>query len=484
MTHGPIVLSVQQLADATGGRWENLPQEGLTITSVAFRLSQIVPGCLAITYNMEQWDKRGDTESQQELLFSRGACAVVVREAAPCPGNRPVLRVHDTRKALRDIAITTSLYASAYRVLVTGSVGKTGFKTQLHHLIKDTVRAHAALNSGNMDLPIWANLASMRSADSHAIFEVAVPGPGLGATRALYVRPDLGVITAIGAEHIKQHGGTIADIIANKASVARGLRPGGTMIVPGHTPLLEQLRTEIRKHSPDATILCFGTESHCNAQLIEKQHDGFAWAVTARIGEEVVSYHLPLLEDYAPESSLAVLLAAQVIGADVPEVVRNYADYRQFKTSGKFYRLQRKGKTLFLYDQSLRGELDGFKSTLRLIAQLTPPPGGRKVAVFSEFTNLEEGSVDLIDQHEFSQLIGNAGIDALYTAHFFTEHINVLPDRSIWKDHSMDIATLIEEIIGSLSDNDMLFVRGTLKSNLARLTERLLRDADSVEVLM
>ena len=73
---------------------------------------------------------------------------------------------------------------------------------------------------------------------------------------------------------------------------------------------------------------------------------------------------------------------------------------------------------------------------------MKPERNGRKIAELSEFTNLDDSDKSIVDVDEFQALFISAGLDVLYTAHFFSEHINVLPDKSIWKNHSFDISDI------------------------------------------
>lgn len=59
--------------------------------------------------------------------------------------------------------------------------------------------------------------------------------------------------------------------------------------------------------------------------------------ITANIEGMTVAYNLPLLEEYAPKASLAVLLTAFYVGADLHKAVRDYASYQQYSSSGNFY---------------------------------------------------------------------------------------------------------------------------------------------------
>ncbi len=475
-----ILLTPDELAEVTGGYWENLPDAGLDIKYINFRLGGIKPGYLHVTYNDVDWPGWGSSESKLDYVFSKGAVAVVIRKDAEIKSDKPMLRVDNTKSALKAIGIATANATTAKKVLVTGSFGKTGIKTQLYHLIRDQMNTNAVLNSANKDAPIWRALGAIRKNDEVAIVEVAVPAPGRGKQRARWVSPDICIISAIGLEHVKSHGGTLNHVITNKAEVVKGLPQGGLVIIPDIADLTDKLIKEINKHG-DFKILLFGENENCHAQILNKHFNNFDWDIKARIEDQLIEYHLPLLEEYAPHNSLCVLLTAYHLGVDISKSAMQYGDYRQYGSSGNFYQLQNSKGRFYLYDQSKRGELDAFKSTLRLISRMQPNTGGRKIAILSEFTNLDEADISIINVDEFRALIEQAGIDLLYTTHHFSEHINVLPDKSIWKNHKANIEHLIPEILDVINDNDMVFVRGTLMSDLKKMVDAVLNSADVVK---
>ena len=178
---------------------------------------------------------------------------------------------------------------------------------------------------------------------------------------------------------------------------------------------------------------------------------------------------------------LPILLVCDRLNLDLDKVVSRYPSYRHFESSGNYYEVQYKDKTFFLYDQSIRGILAGYKETLKIIANMQPVGKGRKLAVFSEFVDLNESAVDLVDTQEFKGLFEKSNLDALFTINLFSEHINVLHDKSIWLEHRKDIEDITPRILNEIQDKDMLFIRATLKCKANRLVRKILEGAVHVK---
>lgn len=56
-------------------------------------------------------------------------------------------------------------------------------------------------------------------------------------------------------------------------------------------------------------------------------------------------------------------------------------------------------------------------------------------------------------------MISKAKIDSLYTIGSFTNHIEVIENINIWKNHSQSFDTLENEILNELSEDDILFIK-------------------------
>jgi len=107
------------------------------------------------------------------------------------------------------------------------------------------------------------------------------------------------------------------------------------------------------------------------------------------------------------------------------------------------------------------------------ISQLTPSTGGKKILLSSEFYDVEHQADTVLDIEKYQRLIKQSGIDALYTVERFREHISVLPDVSIWKNHSDSYLGLEQELMGNIDKNDMVFVCALKNSDLNELYEKL-----------
>lgn len=470
-----LLLSLREMAHLTGGRWRHLSADGLRLSGIHFYLPYVTAGDLFV-YLPREGAAAGVAAESIERAFCQGAAAALVPKGAIPDARHPLLEVADTEKALQDLATGASLKFDGSRVLVTGSHGKTGFKNQLHHLIRNQIPVHAYLGSANKELPVLRAIASLTRDARVFIVEVAVPGRRIGRDRAFFVRPDFCVITGIAPEHLKSHR-SMDRLLHNKAEVTAGLRPGGRCLLNGDDVDFPGLRAAVAECSA-CEVLVFGSAPGSAGRLLSARFEGMGWRVEAEILGERIAYDLPLLECYAPLTSVGVLLQARLLGADLAACVAEYAGYRHFGSSGNLYRVPLGCSSFFIYDQSTRAELRGFEAMFELMSRLRPGPGGRKIVVMSELFDIEDNPGVVVDYPKMQTLMAAAGIDRLYTIKDFMQHRAALPASIGWHRHAAIPADIRDELLADMRENDMIFLRADPPARLDVLAEALRRAGD------
>ncbi len=472
----PVVLSPQQMELVTYGRWRNFPAEDLLITGVNFYIPWIKSGDLYIFRNLNNTGQ-AKINSALEQAFAKGAVAALVPRNSLPDSRHVLLEVDDVGKAFQDLALASSLAFDGTKILVTGSHGKTGFKTQLFHVLRHQFRVHAHLDSANQREPVWRALTAIPKDTDIAIIETAIPGDNYGEHRSFFVRPNFCVITGIGFEHLGKHK-SIGNLIRNKAAVVTGLRPGGRCILNADDVHFNEIHDAVRSFS-GCDILTFGSSSTCSAVLVSARFDKLRWSVTANVLGEEVRYTIPLIENYAPLASVGVMLMAKVLGGNLQRSAREYPSYSNFESSGNLYEVQTDGGKFYVYDQSRRGEWKGFESMFELMSRLAPESGGRKIAVLSELINLDDNPGFAVDLETMREQFKRAGADMLYSIHRFKEHSAIVTPNTDWCCHGETFADIQDHLLSTIRSNDMIFVRGIEDVHLDRLVNKLLGMAKS-----
>ena len=163
--------------------------------------------------------------------FERGATAAIVTQApAAVPANANLVLVGDTGAALDALGVFARARTDAQIVAVTGSVGKTSTKEALAHALSSFGPTHATRGNLNNQWGVPLSLARMPQASRFGVFELGMNHAGELTPLSLMVRPDVAIITTIGAAHLEffDSVGAIADA---KAEIFAGMTRDGTAIL-------------------------------------------------------------------------------------------------------------------------------------------------------------------------------------------------------------------------------------------------------------
>ncbi|DAB28310.1 MAG: hypothetical protein A2513_08820 [Sulfurimonas sp. RIFOXYD12_FULL_33_39] len=468
MVDNHLCFSAEDIADITGGTWENLNDNTLIIKEFQNTYHYLKKGdCFVV--RSDNWPNSSAYKNNEHLInkaVKKGISAIIVDENLKINVNIPVLKVENSYFAIKKLAKYASKNTQAKKVLITGSYGKTGFKLNLNHISKKQKSCYVRANSANYAASTYCNTASIKQDNELFLLELPVSKKEKIQRRSRLINPDIGVITSIGHEGIERFK-SIEAIIENKLSIAYGIKKGGKLLLPHDDEHYLQIKKEAKKYR-HVDILTYGTPRRCNANLLYKKFEDFGWNVIAKIEDRVVAYRVPFFEEYAVSTSLGVLLCAYHLGLDIHDAANEYYSCENFKSSGLFYKVNYKSKNFYLYDQSKRGGIEGYENFFKTFSYIEPKNNGRKILLTSEFVDYKDGEIAFIDTKKFQKLIKDSGIKTFYSVEKFSEHINVLSDKSIWKNHSIDFNNIKDEIIDSIKDDDILCVKGIFESILPK----------------
>jgi UDP-N-acetylmuramoyl-tripeptide--D-alanyl-D-alanine ligase len=176
------------------------------------------------------------------VAVGRGADFVPAARAA----GAATLVPRDAFAALAAIAKLVRDRSSARVVGITGSTGKTSTKDILAALCSPVVRTVASEASFNNELGVPLTLCRLEPDTELLLVEMGMRGFGQIAELCAYVRPEAGVITAIGPAHLERVG-DVAGVARAKAELLVALPPGGAAVVPAGVADLEPfLRDDLR----------------------------------------------------------------------------------------------------------------------------------------------------------------------------------------------------------------------------------------------
>ncbi len=460
-----LQFNSKEIAKITNGKWENL-RDDLQIIEFhhTYHYLEKNDAFVVISDNWPNKSAYKNNEHKIKRAIKRGISAIIVQKDLKIDTTIPILRVESSYLAMRALAIYSSKKTKAKKVLMSGSYGKTGFKLDLYNITKKQKNIYTRKNSANFTASNYCGIASIKDDTDFYLQEMPISNRDKMTRRAKLISPDIFVLTSIGHEGIERFK-TIDRIIRYKLLIASALPKGGKVLLPYNDRYYKKIYKEAKKYT-EVDILTYGSGDDCNARVLYEKYSEFGWDVVAKIENKVVAYRVPFFEEYAVSNSLGVLLCAYHLGFDIHQCADEYYSCKNFKSSGLLYEVQLDKKHFYLYDQCNRGGVEGYESFFKTMKYIKPKRDGKKILITSEFVDYIDGEMENIDEKLFQKIIKESAIRDIFSVEKFSEHINVLEDKTIWKNHSIDYHNIEDEILDTIQNDDIVTVKGIFDCSL------------------
>jgi len=155
----------------------------------------------------------------------------------------PVLKVKDTKEALKQIAIYKRLNYKGKVIAITGSNGKTTTKELLSHILKTKYSIYKSYKNTNNEIGVPLNFLKVQKEDI-TILELGMNHKGEIRELSKIIKPDISLITNIGTAHIGNLGNQ-KNIYEAKMEILDGM-PVKKLFVNGEDQFLKKSEIAIK----------------------------------------------------------------------------------------------------------------------------------------------------------------------------------------------------------------------------------------------
>jgi UDP-N-acetylmuramoyl-tripeptide--D-alanyl-D-alanine ligase len=413
---------------------------------------------------------RHDAHAFVADAFARGAAAAVVAADAEISAAGPLVRVADTQQALEALGRAARDRSRARIVALTGSVGKTGTKEALRRVLGAQAPTHASAASHNNRWGVPLSLARMPADAAFAVFELGMNRPGEIRTLVAQVRPEVALVTWVAAAHIGFFPDEAA-IARAKAEIFEVDPAPAVAVLPADNPH-EPLLREVARRAGIRRILRFGNAPGCDVRLLGLRLHATGSEVEADVAGQPLGFRLAAPGRHWAMNTLAVLATVLALGADVGAAAAALAGFEP--PSGRGRRLELalpEGGTVLLLDESYNANPESMRAALAVLA-LQP---GRRIAVLGDMAELGDHAPGL--HAGLAPAVEAAGPAEVHLCGAQMRHLyEVLPAR-LRGVLAPDAEALLPELRARLRPGDVVLVKGSNASKMARLVEALQRPA-------
>lgn len=302
-------LSLKTIAEITGGQILR-GRDSLIIEKLLTNWAGIKPGSLLFDFG-QNWNPGKpllDVECEFAVLTDRPG------RFAEIPKNAAVIHVKNTTAAFWS-------FIDYYRGLfefpvigVTGTCGKTTTKEMIRHILSKKLKVEATYKSYNAQFRHLGYLMNFDGDTQAAVIEMGVAAPGDLKVACRFFKPQVGVITNIGIDHLNAFG-TLENYIRAKSEFMEGLGYKGTLVINADDENINKIDFGNFK----GKLLRFGLGDGADFKIsdIKQLENGLEYT----IGHQGTPYrfYLPGYGEFMVYNAAAAIAAAYAVGFRVSE---------------------------------------------------------------------------------------------------------------------------------------------------------------------
>jgi len=347
---------------------------------------------------------RFDGHDYLQQAATKGASAAVAeRKRLPAGGcGCPVIAVEDTRKALGRLAARYREDFSLPVVAIGGSNGKTTTKELVAAVVRQKFPTLWSEASFNNDIGVPLTLLRLNRSHQAAVLEAGSNHPGELAPLVRMIRPDCGLITCIGREHLEFFG-DLGGVVREEGWLAELLPAAGKLFINGDGEwaprLAERARAQVVRVG-----LAAGNDWRARDLHLDKR--GVKFVVEAPRPDFAGEYRIALLGRHQVVNALFAIAVGAELGLDREAAARGVADCRPPRMRLELW----ESGGLSVLDDSYNANADSMEAALQTLQEL--PCEGRRVAVLGDMAEL--GSHSQAAHEEVGRRAAEMGVGQLF----------------------------------------------------------------------
>jgi UDP-N-acetylmuramoyl-tripeptide--D-alanyl-D-alanine ligase len=427
---------------------------GALVTSVTADSRSVRPGALFVALPGRRTDGHEFVADAQ----ARGAVAALCATGrAPTGLAIALLEAADPLAALAELAAQARRRARCTVVAVAGAAGKTTTKDVLRALCEPHLPLVASRLSFNNELGVPLTLCGIEPHTELAICELGTGAPGELAALCRVARPDAGILTALGAEHLALFG-SVAAAAREEAELLAALPPIAPVVIPYGEPLLAPHRRG------DLYETTFGVDPRADAHVRRWVPDGHSTRVELMLRGCRVRLRTNLRTAPQRLALCAAAAAYASLGLPLDGLAEGAADIELSPWRGE--ESPRRGGGVLIND-AYNANPVSMKAALGSLAERRPPAPARVVAVLGEMAEL--GSEAAAWHRRVGTLAARSGVDLLVAVGPLARHYGEGAGGAVdarWFPDRIAAARGLPALVGK---GDLVLLKGSRTAGLERL---------------
>lgn len=371
-----------------------------------------------------------------------------------------VIHVKDTLGALQDLARNYRRMLRGLKVVgVTGSNGKTSSKDFIAAVLGQGHQVNATRGNLNNHIGLPLTVLATEAEHTVGVWEMGMSHPGEIELLAEIARPDIAVITNIGAAHLEFMQSREA-IAKEKGMLAESLPQDGWLIMPKEDEFTESICGRTGARVMTVGISC----GDLRAENLLETSKGTRFQIVSSDGKTVEA-EIAVPGRHMVVNALFAAAVGQILDVGGEETVRGLAAAQL--TGGRLQLSSINGVDIL--DDSYNANPDSMRAALRTLAGL--PCEGRRVAALGVMAEL--GAHAEREHRALAVEVNRAGVDVLVTIGELPALIGEGLGNGIEVWNFADCGQGGRFLKDCLEPGDLLLVKGSRSAGMEGVINRL-----------
>ena len=414
---------------------------------------------------------RFDGHAFMKEAAERGSTGIVAeRKRVPADwGGCAIIAVEDTRRALGRLAAQYRAEFVVPIVAVGGSNGKTTTKELIAAVLRQELAVLWSEASFNNDIGVPLTLLRLEESHRAGVLEVGTNHPGELAPLVKMIRPDYGVLTCIGREHLEFFG-DVAGVAREEGSLAELLPVDGTLFVNGDDEWTVRAAERTRAK---VTRVGLAAGNDWRARSLHLDQHGVRFKVEGPRADFAGEYRIQLFGRHQVVNALFALAIGVELGLKRADVARGLAECRPPKMRLELW----EHNGVRVLDDAYNANADSVAAALQVLQEL--PCNGRRVAVLGDMAEL--GAQSQAAHEEVGRRAAELGVGQLFAVGAMASVVaRAARDAGLTRVFEFaDVETAGAAVKSFVRNGDVVLLKASRVARLERIGE-LLRGREAV----
>lgn len=448
-----ILMTLAEIAEITQGE---LLGENSLVSGVGIDTRSLNAGDLYIAIQGDQFNGHDFVG----LAVEMGACAIICTRKMAV--NIPQIIVANTRLALAELAGAVRNKLKVKVCAITGSNGKTTVKEMIAAILAVNYQVLFTQGNFNNEIGVPLTLLRLQKQDEFAIIEMGANHAGEIAYSSQYSKPDVAVITNVGAAHIEGFG-SIDGVAQAKAEIIQSLAPKSTVVLNADDTFFTTWKAIAKMRKVISFGLIKSADVRAENILVQLEEKQFKTCFDLLHHGQRITITLNLAGEHNVKNALAASAACLAFGVTQEQIKLGLEAVDAVK--GRL-QLMLSTSGMRVINDSYNANPASLVSALEVLQQCQ----GEKWLILGAFGELGDDSDEI--HTEMGQMIKDAGVKRFFATGILAKNaVNSFGLGAEYFDTQAELITAVKHI---MSKDVVLLVKGSRTQKMEVVVDSLL----------